>query len=332
MNDETEPEKFISCIECGREHHQICELYLKSMWPKGFVCENCLKKKGVKREVNKFSAKNLYKSRLGMYIEARVNDFLQLKKTGANKVYIRVLSNVKRTTEVKPLMRSRYVEKGQLSESFPYRAKAIFAFQEVDGNEVCIFGMHVQEYNSECPSPNARRIYLAYIDSVHYFRPAQYRTAVYHEILLGYMNYVKQLGYTKLHIWACPPAIGDDYMFNCHSAEQKMPNSNRLQKWYQKLLDKGVQEKIIVEFKDIITQLAVDNIVSITELPYFDGDYWPKTYEEKIEALEQEVKLKKIKAAETSKVIINFPSVYSQLHDYPYFRAVVLVQAKEIRV
>ena len=40
-----------------------------------------------------------------------------------------------------------------------------------------------------------RRIYLAYMDSVHFFKPRQFRTAVYHEILIGYLDYVKILGY-----------------------------------------------------------------------------------------------------------------------------------------
>jgi E1A/CREB-binding protein len=89
---------------------------------------------------------------------------------------------------------TRFVEPGDLPEQFPYRAKALFAFEEVDGTDVCFFGMHVQEYGSECPCPNTRRVYIAYLDSVHFFRPRQFRTAVYHEILLGYLDYVKQLG------------------------------------------------------------------------------------------------------------------------------------------
>ena len=39
---------------------------------------------------------------------------------------------------------------------FPYRTKALFVFEEIDGAEVCFFGMHVQEYGSDCPAPNAR--------------------------------------------------------------------------------------------------------------------------------------------------------------------------------
>lgn len=36
------------------------------------------------------------------------------------------------------------MESGELCGEFPYRAKALFAFEEVDGADICFFGMHVQ--------------------------------------------------------------------------------------------------------------------------------------------------------------------------------------------
>lgn len=51
---------------------------------------------------------------------------------------------------------SRFVDTGEMPETFPYRTKALFAFEEIDGVDVCFFGMHVQEYGSECAFPNTR--------------------------------------------------------------------------------------------------------------------------------------------------------------------------------
>lgn len=89
---------------------------------------------------------------------------------------------------------SRFVDSGEMSASFPYRMKALFAFEDVDGADVCFFGMHVQEYGSDCPPPNQRRVYISYLDSVHFFQPRLIRTGVYHEILIGYLEYVRRQG------------------------------------------------------------------------------------------------------------------------------------------
>ena len=65
--------------------------------------------------------------------------------------------------------------------------------------------MHVQEYNHDCPDPNARRVYLGYLDSVYFFQPSYMRTKLYHELIIGYLEYCGIMGYRYCHIWACPP-------------------------------------------------------------------------------------------------------------------------------
>ncbi|RZC35774.1 KAT11, KIX, DUF902, zf-TAZ and/or Bromodomain domain containing protein [Asbolus verrucosus] len=303
-NDHLEMEAFVHCTDCGRKLHQICVLHNENIWTQGFTCDECLKKKGQKRRENKFNAKRLPVTKLGVYIETRVNNFLKKKEAGAGEVSIRVVSSSEKTVEVKPGMRCKFVETGELSAEFPYRAKALFAFEEIDGVDVCFFGMHVQEYGSECPPPNTRRVYIAYLDSVHFFKPRQFRTAVYHEILLGYMDYVKQLGYTMAHIWACPPSEGDDYIFHCHPLEQKIPKPKRLQDWYKKMLDKGIIERIVLDYKDILKQAMEDNLRSAADLPYFEGDFWPNVLEESIKELDQEEEEKR-KQAEAAEAAAN---------------------------
>uniref|UniRef100_A0A8C3KS45 histone acetyltransferase n=1 Tax=Chrysolophus pictus TaxID=9089 RepID=A0A8C3KS45_CHRPC len=288
-NDTLDPELFVECIECGRKMHQICVLHNEIIWPSGFVCDGCLKKTGRTRKENKFSAKRLPATRLGTFLENRVNDFLKRQNhPEAGEVTVRVVHASDKTVEVKPGMKARFVDSGEMAESFPYRTKALFAFEEIDGVDLCFFGMHVQEYGSDCPPPNQRRVYISYLDSVHFFRPKCLRTAVYHEILIGYLEYVKKLGYTTGHIWACPPSEGDDYIFHCHPPDQKIPKPKRLQEWYKKMLDKSVSERIVHDYKDIFKQATEDRLTSAKELPYFEGDFWPNVLEESIKELEQE--------------------------------------------
>ncbi|XP_049329239.1 CREB-binding protein isoform X2 [Astyanax mexicanus] len=288
-NDTLDPEPFVECKDCGRKMHQICVLHYEVIWPAGFICDNCLKKSVKSRKENKFSAKRLQSTRLGTYIEDRVNKYLKRQNhPEAGEVFVRVVASSDKTVEVKPGMKARFVDTGEMSESFPYRTKALFAFEEIDGVDVCFFGMHVQEYGSECPFPNTRRVYISYLDSIHFFKPRMLRTAVYHEILIGYLEYVKKLGYVTGHIWACPPSEGDDYIFHCHPADQKIPKPKRLQEWYRKMLDKAFAERILHDYKDIFKQATEDRLTSANELSYFEGDFWPNVLEESIKELEQE--------------------------------------------
>ncbi|XP_067353867.1 CREB-binding protein isoform X2 [Channa argus] len=288
-NDVLDPEPFVECKDCGRKMHQICVLHYEVIWPSGFICDNCLKKSGKTRKENKFTAKRLQSTRLGMYIEDRVNKYLKRQNhPEAGEVFVRVVASSDKTVEVKPGMKARFVDTGEMPETFPYRTKALFAFEEIDGVDVCFFGMHVQEYGSECPFPNTRRVYISYLDSIHFFRPRILRTAVYHEILIGYLEYVKKLGYAQGHIWACPPSEGDDYIFHCHPPDQKIPKPKRLQEWYRKMLDKAFAERILHDYKDIFKQATEDRLTSANELPYFEGDFWPNVLEESIKELEQE--------------------------------------------
>jgi E1A/CREB-binding protein len=302
-NDHLDVEPFLECKDCGRKLHQICVLHLDQIWPEGFTCDACLRRDGRRRKDNKFCAKRLSQSKLGNYIENRVNNFLRKKDCGAGEVSIRVVASSEKYVEVKPGMKSRYVDTQEWPETFPYRAKALFAFEDIDGTDVCFFGMHVQEYGSDSSPPNTRRVYLAYLDSVYFFRPKQYRTAVYHEILLGYLDYAKQLGYTMAHIWACPPSEGDDYIFHCHPTEQKIPKPKRLQEWYKKMLDKGIIERIVLDYKDILKQATEDNFRYASELPYFEGDFWPNVLEESIKEIEMEQQKQQQQQSDSSKNI-----------------------------
>eukprot|EP00118_Oscarella_pearsei_P006690 m.30696 g.30696 ORF g.30696 m.30696 type:complete len:1866 (+) comp31380_c0_seq1:236-5833(+) len=296
-NNGVDYEPFVECIDCGRKMHKICVLHNEYISQAGFQCDGCLKKGGQKRKENKYTSKRLPVTRLGSYLESRVNNYLRASNLHNGDITIRVVSSSDKNVETKPLMKEKFCTAGEFPESFSYRAKALFAFEEIDGVDVCFFGMHVQEYGSECDPPNARRVYVSYLDSVHFFQPRSLRTAVYHEVLIGYFKFCKDRGFAFAHIWACPPSEGDDYIFHCHPPEQKIPKPKRLVDWYRKMLDKASREGVVLEYRDIYKQALEDKISQPTDMPYFEGDFWPNVLEESIRELDQEEEERRATAA-----------------------------------
>ena len=53
------------------------------------------------------------------------------------------------------------------------------------------------------------------------------------------------------------------------------------------MLDKGIIERIVLDYKDVYKQAVEDNLASPVELPYFDGDFWPNALEDCIRELEE---------------------------------------------
>jgi len=82
----------------------------------------CLAARGLSREI-KLKSSLLPSCVLDRCIQSRINKYL-LKQGLDLKVWVRVVSNVEKTTEIKRGMKELYVDGGneyKLSESYPYR-------------------------------------------------------------------------------------------------------------------------------------------------------------------------------------------------------------------
>jgi E1A/CREB-binding protein len=154
-NDHQEPEAMIDCTVCARRFHTICVLYHEHLWPQGYVCQTCTGSCNIKRKENHNLARELPTTDLSNRLEKRANDFINNKcGFGAGRVTIRILAANDRVCEVKPRFKKHFGS--QIPDGYPYRTKAIFVFQEIEGVDVVLFGMHVQEYDSRCPGPNSK--------------------------------------------------------------------------------------------------------------------------------------------------------------------------------
>lgn len=126
-----------------------------------------------------------------------------------------------------------------------FKQKCLLLFQNIDGIDVCLFCLYVQEFDEQCPEPNKSKVYIAYLDSVEYFRPRPLRTIVYHEILVAYLKWSQGRGFKQGHIWACPPQRGDNFIFWCHNPQQRNPSRDRLNAWYNAMLARATSLGIL---------------------------------------------------------------------------------------
>jgi len=171
-----------------------------------------------------------------------------------------------------------------------YRSRAIALFQRVDGTDVCIFCMYVQEYDGADADDKSgivqkKRVYLAYIDSVEHFRPRRLRTQVYHEMLSAYFATARKRGFSTIHIWSCPPSRGNSFVFWGHPQSQRTPTKERLLGWYHDVLCHAVNRGIITDVKslyedsfekfDKASKVKDSNDESTLPCPpLLEGDFW----------------------------------------------------------
>ena len=200
-NDDDLEEPWVQCDYCNGWYHQICVLFNGRRNEGGeapFTCPSCILSQLEKKErtptttrpSSQLPASVMPQTRLSYFLEERLRKVMghernerarQLGKPveevpAAEGLTIRVVSSVEKKLETKQHFMNAFKDQKFPSE-FPYRSKVLLLFQKIEGVDVCLLGIYVQEYGSDCPAPNNRRVYLSYLDSVKYFRPSGIQVA-----------------------------------------------------------------------------------------------------------------------------------------------------------
>jgi len=273
-------DNWVQCDECHSWMHWTCGLYKGEDTPDDclFFCDHCRSTRGrsLPMELRVPGSETLPETVLSKRLQKTLKDELKSIGVTCAPVIIRVVSNIQtKNVQTGPNGKQR---------EFPYRSKCILAFQVVEGHEVCFFAMYVQEYGSDCPEPNTNRVYISYLDSVRYFvaQPEGHRTTVYHSILVDYLAYARELGFTHGHIWVSPPKQGDDYIFYAHPEVMinKRMGLLKLKEWYEKMLETAKQRHVCVDYQDMTEEFK--DIESVEDIPMFSGDHWAASINAKI--------------------------------------------------
>ncbi|KAH8051477.1 histone acetyltransferase [Aureococcus anophagefferens] len=175
-------------------------------------------------------------------VKARMVELGGESAAHAPSVAVRLVSCVPQSLRVQGMLRKHFVGPGgaELPEAIPFESRSVVLFQKNDGVDLCVFSMYVHEFGDAC-GPSAKRVYVAYLDSVEYFRPRTARTEVYHELLVAYLDWSRRRGFTAAHIWACPPQRGNNFIFWCHPTHQRTPSRERLTEWYRAMVRRAVE-------------------------------------------------------------------------------------------
>lgn len=230
-------------------------------------------------------SQDLRSCNLSRFMEKWVQQHLENlgEHEAAQSIVVKVVSSIKSSCHVSSVVRDNFRSASlEYPQTIDYTSKAIFVFQMINGVEVCIFSMYVQEYDKHCQlASNRNRTYIAYLDSLVYMRPRHVRTSLFHQILISYLASCKGNGYEYAHIWACPTTRGGDFIYWCHPSFQKNPGKERLLQWYMSMAKKAKELGVVFSCEDLYAhQFEFLEETLDTQLPpYFDGDYWPSEAE-----------------------------------------------------
>lgn len=275
-------EEFVDCKYCGRRFHQICVIYLKNAH-QSFACRNC----GYRPEL--YRASQLPQTDCDEFIQ----QFLKLNNLNLDDlVTIRCLSHVRKTMAI-----PESVKTFRTIHHVAYIDCSLYMFLETDdGVDVSFFAVYFQLYGDDCDESMRKSVYISFIDSIKLL-PDDCRRKFHHFVLLGLLAYWKTQGYERVFIWSVPSEPHNDYIFHKKpppktneiliSKSSSLPQK-KLNEWYREIFSLGNKYHIIESYSNF-TKYFKENVKSLHQIPYYQGDLWSSKMIDSISELKKDM-------------------------------------------
>lgn len=247
-------DELVACMFCKKKTHMVCGLInIKRTPSSDFICATCL---------IKWHSTN-------PYLRIRKQRFVPAFATNIPESHIKVDVPGVIVKEVMANFSHELVH-AVSNKPIKYGERCFMVFISINGADVLIFIMFAQYYFE------TKHMYISYLDSVNYFSPREQRTRMYHGVVLGIIDNARQYGYTHVFIWSCPPLMGNDYIFNIHPADQKMPSQIMLNNWYIRFITEGIAQGVMSRWEPLVSYMEP---LQPEDWPWFDGDYCTIVYD-----------------------------------------------------
>jgi len=133
-----------------------------------------------------------------------------------------------------------------------YRSKSIFAFQQLDAQgEVMVLGMYVHEFGPDASDETRGRVLIECIDSIpiHGSERSEERQKLLTAIVMGYIEYVRNQGYTHVHLRVPPPSAENHHIFTARSLSVRLEATVRMAQWYRRLMETARSMGLVRNFE-----------------------------------------------------------------------------------
>ncbi|CAO4387917.1 unnamed protein product [Caenorhabditis nigoni] len=268
-NDVVNEEKCFRCKECNTMAHVACLDGGRS------VNDFCCQAEG--KLLGQPSVEDLEETEFANALQAHLQEifkvalFVRELNVSKEKFFLADFTNYKKCEKLKNQYRNQ-----------EFTARTIAIFQRIDGADILIVMFFMEEYVN---IKDKNVLVPTFLDSVQFFGandqqkkdPRSINGPVAKTSLEFYSLYMKEKGFTDLHLYAQCPRKGESFILNVHPKWHNPLGQSALIGWYGRLFDQmlknGKIESVRV-FEDL--GIVFNDYEDLDKFPFYSKSLWSR--------------------------------------------------------